>query len=73
MAKFIQLEEAAKILGVSVEKLNKMRESHEVRGFRDGSSWKFREEDVQQLASTLPSDTEDSLLGLDDELTLEHQ
>ena len=71
MAKFIQLDEAAKMLGISEEKLNEMRESQEVRAFRDGSTWKFREEDVQELASKMPSDAEDSMLSLGDELTLD--
>ena len=71
MAKFIQLEEAAKMLGISEEKLNEMRENQDVRAFRDGSGWKFREEDVQELAKNMPSDAADSMLDLGEELTLD--
>ena len=47
--KLIELDEAAKMIGVSSETLNLMRERHEIYGYRDGSSWKFKAEDVDKL------------------------
>ncbi len=47
--KFLTLEEAAKLLGVSVETLGELRDRREVHGYRDGASWKFKEEDVERL------------------------
>lgn len=47
--KFIDLEEAAKMLGISSETLNEMRERQKIYGYRDGGSWKFKPEDVEKL------------------------
>jgi excisionase family DNA binding protein len=47
--KFLTLEEAAKLLGVTVETLGELRDRREVHGYRDGASWKFKEEDVERL------------------------
>ncbi|HTM54495.1 MAG TPA: helix-turn-helix domain-containing protein [Pirellulales bacterium] len=47
--KFIDLEEAAKMLGVSNDALNELRERRKIYGYRDGGSWKFKPEDVERL------------------------
>jgi len=49
--KFIDLDEAAKMLGVSPESLNEMRERHKIYGYRDGGNWKFKPEDVERLVA----------------------
>ena len=49
--KFFSLEEAAARLGIGTEKLVEMRSSGEVRGFKDGNSWKFPEKEVERLAA----------------------
>jgi excisionase family DNA binding protein len=48
--KLVPLEEAAQQLGVSPDELNEMRQRQEIYGYRDGSSWKFKPEDVEKLA-----------------------
>ncbi|MDH3717460.1 MAG: excisionase family DNA-binding protein [Planctomycetota bacterium] len=53
--KFIQLDEAAEQLGISVEQLVEMRSRNEIRGFRDGTTWKFKSDDVEKLAGTMQS------------------
>jgi len=54
--KFVSLDEAATQLGVSKDRLNELREGGKVRGYRDGTSWKFRADDVKKLAAEgLPS------------------
>ena len=47
--KFVDQEEAAKMLGVSPETLNEMRERQKIYGYRDGGNWKFKPEDVERL------------------------
>ncbi len=47
--KFLTLEEAATMLGVTVETLAELRDRREVHGYRDGSSWKFKEEEIERL------------------------
>ena len=74
--KFLTLDEAAEQLGISKDRLSQLREAGKVRAYRDGTSWKFRGDDVERLASdgipTLdpPSDIDlgSSLsLGLDED------
>jgi hypothetical protein len=49
--KFVDLKEAAKILGVTAEELVDMRSRGEIFGYRDGASWKFKIEEVERVAS----------------------
>ena len=49
--RFLSLEEAAQQLGVAKEMLNQLREAGDARAFRDGASWKFKETEVERLAS----------------------
>ena len=65
--KFYKTEEAAKVLGVSPAEVTKMRESHKLHGYRDGMDWKFKTEDVDQVAGQLQA--EDASEGPDDEST----
>ncbi|MFV2068426.1 MAG: helix-turn-helix domain-containing protein [Pirellulales bacterium] len=60
--RFVSLEEAAQRLGVTKERLNGLREAGDARAFRDGKSWKFKEEEVERLAAagTLTPDGETS-------------
>ena len=50
MAKLIQLEEAAKLLGMSAEDLTEMRSRNEIFGYRDGASWKFKYDEIERVA-----------------------
>ena len=49
--KFIDLSEAASQLGIEQEQLNRLREQGELRGYRDGASWKFRVDEIDKLAA----------------------
>ena len=60
MAEYLSLEEAAKQLGIPTEKLVDMRSQGEIRGFKDGSSWKFPTTEIERLADELGVD-----MGLD--------
>jgi len=49
MAKFLNFEETAKALGISTDELSQLREQHGIHGYRDGSTWKFKEDEVQRV------------------------
>lgn len=47
---YYSVEKTAEVLGVTVEEVRQMRERRELYGYRDGSNWKFKAEDVDRLA-----------------------
>lgn len=51
--KFVKLDEAARMLGLTVDEINAMRERHELHGYRDGATWKFKETDIERVRSDL--------------------
>ena len=53
MANLIPLEEAAQMLGISVEKLTDMREKSQIFGYRDGANWKFKQQELERVADEL--------------------
>jgi excisionase family DNA binding protein len=65
--KFVKLDEAAEQLGITIDHLNALREQGKLRAYRDGSSWKFRTEEIDGMASDgVPElDPEDSGINLD--------
>ncbi len=66
--KFVSLDEAATQLGISKDRLNELREDGKVRAYRDGTSWKFRADDVEKLVTEgLPPAGSDISLSLDEE------
>jgi excisionase family DNA binding protein len=46
---FYTLEEAARILGMSAEDLNRMAQKREIRAFADRGTWRFRTQDIEEL------------------------
>lgn len=53
MSKLIPLEEAASILGMSVEQITELRSNHEIFGYRDGQNWKFKMTELERVAGEL--------------------
>ncbi|MBN1589834.1 MAG: helix-turn-helix domain-containing protein [Pirellulales bacterium] len=49
--KFYNVEKVAEILGVAPSEVNAMREKQELHGYRDGADWKFKADEVDQLAA----------------------
>lgn len=49
--KFVKFEDAIEKLGISSERLNQLREDGELRAYRDGSSWKFRSDEIERMAT----------------------
>ncbi len=50
MANYLSLEEAAAKLGIPTDRLVELRSQGQVRGFRDGTSWKFPDSEIDRLA-----------------------
>ncbi len=48
--KFIELADAAKMLGLSEDELNNLRLKGEVHAMRDGTSWKFKSDELERVA-----------------------
>lgn len=69
MSQFLELNEAAKRLGVTPDRLVEMRSNGEIRGFRDGASWKFKDDEIDRAKAELAESgdgLEDDLLSFDD-------
>src|SRR5581483_7721752 len=47
---YYTLEEAANRLGMEAEELNQMAQKRQVRAFADRGSWRFRTQDIEELA-----------------------
>lgn len=67
--KFVDLKEAAQMLGVTPEELVEMRSKNEVFGYRDGSSWKFKMEEIERVIAERGSEirSDSSILSANDE------
>jgi hypothetical protein len=61
--KLIDQDEAAKILGVSVDEINKMRDRKQLFPYRDGDAWKFKLEDLERAKEEMASGAGDSWAG----------
>lgn len=62
---YLSLDEAAKTLGISPDRLVEMRSQGQLRGFRDGASWKFPTDEIDRLKDELLDDPSLSGLGSD--------
>jgi Helix-turn-helix domain len=69
--KFYETEEAAKLLGITPEQLNEMRDRREVYAVRDGGVWKFKSEEIERLvaerADNMLPEGADEFAELDDD------
>lgn len=63
MANYVSLDEAAKILGLSTDELIEMRSRGEIFGYRDGTSWKFKQEEIDRIQIELGGDALDEEAG----------
>jgi len=48
--KLVDQDEAARMLGVTPEQINTMRDRKELFAYRDGDAWKFKHEDIERVA-----------------------
>jgi len=68
--KFVDLSEAAKMIGVAPEGLVEMRSKGTIFGYRDGASWKFKVDEVERVIRERGVDARDSdegILNADDD------
>lgn len=63
MASYVSLDEAAKLLGMTANELIEMRSRGEIFGFRDGSSWKFKSDEIDRVRQELSGDVLDDDAG----------
>ena len=73
MANYVSLDEAAKILSLSPDELVEMRSRGEIFGYRDGSSWKFKSEEIERVQSEINGDALDEEAGGSSILVSERQ
>ena len=72
MSDYLSLDEAAAKLGIPTDRLVELRSQGQVRGFRDGASWKFPETEIERLAEELANTGSGSgILSDDSGLSLE--
>lgn len=65
MSRFLELNDAAKQLGVTPDELMEMRQRGEIHGYRDGASWKFKPEEVERVKGEMSaSNASDSAYDL---------
>jgi excisionase family DNA binding protein len=50
---YYSLDEAARILGMDADKLSQMAQRREIRAFADRGTWRFRTQDVEEMARRL--------------------
>lgn len=65
--KYLSIEEAAEQLGIPKEELNRLRSRGDIRGFSDRGTFKFKEEDVEELGRRLQPSSEPDIQMLDGE------
>ncbi len=76
MAKvYINIDKAAEKLGMTKDELNRLRTKGEIRGFADRGTFKFVEEDVEELARRMQasSDPDVQMIGEDDASVLDDE
>ena len=54
--KFVSMNEVAEMLGITVDQITEMRSRGDIYGYRDGTTWKFKMDQVERLASKLGVD-----------------
>ena len=53
MSKLIPMEQAAQMLGMSLEQINELRSNQEIFGYKDGGTWKFKMTELERVADNL--------------------
>ena len=66
--RYLNIDEAAAKLGIGKEELNRLRSKGDIRGFADRGTFKFKEEDLDELSRRLQlsSDPDVQMVGEDD-------
>ena len=56
--KYLSFDEAASALGVEPSELTRLREQGELRGFADRGTWKFKADEIEELARRRQADSD---------------
>ncbi|HEY6564528.1 MAG TPA: helix-turn-helix domain-containing protein, partial [Pirellulaceae bacterium] len=54
----IETKDAAELLGISVEALNELRSRNKIFGYRDGTTWKYKQEEVDRILAERQAERE---------------
>jgi hypothetical protein len=73
MSEFYNLEKAADVLQLSPGEVNSLREQGKIRGFKDGSSWKFNREDIENYAFSKAKEKKANPFGVENDLLNENE
>ena len=65
-SKFLTLDEAAKHLGTTPDKLSELRLQGKLYGYRDGANWKFKVDDLDRYRDELQAEAEQAAAGSSD-------
>ncbi|MFG0333753.1 MAG: helix-turn-helix domain-containing protein, partial [Maioricimonas sp. JB049] len=65
--KYLSLDEASAHLSIPKDELMRMREKGDIRGFADRGTWKFKIEDIEELARTRQVDSDPDVPMFQDE------
>ena len=66
--KFLQLDEAACLLGITPDDLKEMRSQNKIHGYRDGTTWKFKVDEVDRVLAKRADKPAEA--AAEDELTM---
>jgi excisionase family DNA binding protein len=69
-SEYYTLEKVAEVLGLPTAEVNRLREKNELRAFRDGSAWKFRKEEVDNMLAEKIKNRNKQQNNADDEFSL---
>jgi len=70
MAELVDLEDAARILGISPEELVEHRSRGDISGLRSGTSWKFKQSEIDRFRESLAElQRDENSLSWDDDLS----
>lgn len=53
MSNLIPMDEAARILGMTVEQVTELRSNNEIFGYKDGANWKFKMSELERVAEEM--------------------
>ena len=53
MSNLIPMDEAASMLGMTIEQLTELRSNNEIFGYKDGANWKFKQTELERVAGEL--------------------
>jgi len=58
--KLIDQEEVARMLGITAEQVNSLRDRKKLFPYRDGDQWKYKEEDIERYREEMQADNEEA-------------